>query len=100
MTQMDLYKAVKWMVQEYQGEIGMSLVDLWKVVTGKDGLVDDSTYWKNTCLETYKYDHTSHTWEKSMDCIVAKKVCKHFDKMKAREVFNRYMNGRKFYVWE
>ena len=93
MKQMDLYKAVKWQVEEYQGEHGMSLVEMWKVVTYKNGSVENSTFWKQTCLEDYEYDHTPHSWWTPVECIVAKKVCKHFDEVKAQAVYSKYVEG-------
>lgn len=59
---MELYKAVKYEVMNFQTDHGMSLLELWAVVnrrlTGKDEIdyisIDLGDWWKNTCLEDYR----------------------------------------------
>jgi len=86
---MKLYKAVKWEAQEYNAEHGFTMVKLWKIVINEDG----EMFWKNTCLEDYEYDHTPHSWQKDIRCIVARKICKRFSAEMASIIYDRYMAG-------
>ena len=60
MNNMELYKAVKHQVNEYAGDCGWSLVELWKIVTGKNGNsyedIDRTMFWKQIVLEDYRHD--------------------------------------------
>lgn len=89
---MELYKAVKYYVEEYFGDHGRSLPEMWAMVNGKKGWPKSSAaFWKDDCLATYEYDHSPHHWIKDMDTIVASKLSKRFSREKASQLFDKYM---------
>lgn len=49
---MELYKAVKYEVENFYEDHGFSVVDLWNVVNGRTEY--NAAWWTRTCLEDYR----------------------------------------------
>ena len=53
-TRLELYRAVKHLVHEYQAEVGYSLRELWNIVS--DPTAKDHDFWRMTAISTYHED--------------------------------------------
>lgn len=58
---MFLYKAVKYMVEEYQAEHGFTLPELWDYIKSN---TEGGYYWKRCCIGTYAHEVLG--WEYSL----------------------------------
>lgn len=52
MARRELYKAVKYEVEQYGADCGMTLLEMWNTVNGRTEL--DSVFWYRECLKDYR----------------------------------------------
>lgn len=52
MARVELFKAVKYEVENYRADHGMNLNEMWNTVNGRTE--QDGRFWYNECLEDYR----------------------------------------------
>ena len=53
-NRMELYKAVRHEISEYQEDHGFNLVEMWNVVNGRTK--HNAEFWREVCLSDYRRD--------------------------------------------